>query len=186
MDTNVYDMKSNLEGERARLEKANISQSAKDAITEFLDSVRIGDVSSHRIFFYAVRLRLTAEMMQDSFLAPDLKSVQKFVANLKTTTSRRGSEYSQNTINDFRIALKRFYKWKGLLTPEIAEILKKREIKANKRSEDIITQSEVRSLISNAVSPRDKFLIALAYDSGCRISELLTMRIRSRRIILES
>jgi integrase/ribosomal protein L40E len=178
MDTTVYDMRSNLEGERARLEKADISKSVKDAITEFLDSVKIEDVSSHRIFFYGVRLRLTAEMMKDSFLHPDLKTVQKFVANLKTTTSRRGSEYSQNTINDFRIALKRFYKWKGLLTPEIAEILKKREIKANKRSEDIITQVEVRSLISHAVSPRDKFLIALAYDSGCRISELLTMRIK--------
>ena len=99
MDTHVYDMRSNLEGERARLEKADISQSAKDAITEFLDSIKIEDVSSHRIFFYGVRLRLTAEMMQDSFLAPDLKSVQKFVANLKTTTSRRGSEYSQSRIS---------------------------------------------------------------------------------------
>jgi integrase len=179
MDTSVYDMKDNIRGEMARLEKAEISESAKESIKEFLDSVSAKEVTTHRIYFYAVRLRLLASFMGDDFLDPNVKNVTRLIMSLKNSESRRGSSYSANTMNDFKIALKRFYMWKfKSLEPEISDLLKKRESKANKRSEDIISQAEVREIISHANSPRDKFLIALAYDSGCRISEILTLRIR--------
>ena len=179
METSVYDMKENLKGEIARLDKAEISESARESIKEFLESVSAKDVTSHRIYFYAVRLRLLASFMGKDFLNPNVKNITKLIMNLKNSESRRGGAYSANTMNDFKIALKRFYLWKfKTLDPEVADLLKKRESKANKRSEDIISQGEVREIISSANSPRDKFLIALAYDSGCRISELLTLRIR--------
>ncbi len=179
METSVYDMRENLKGEMARLEKAGISESAKQTIREFLDSVSAKEVTSHRIYFYAVRLRLLAEFMGNDFLDPNVKNVTKLIMKLKNSESRRGGSYAANTMNDFKIALKRFYLWKfKTLDPEVSDLLKKRESKANKRSEDIISQAEVREIVSHANSPRDKFLIALAYDSGCRISELLTLRIR--------
>ena len=179
MDTSVYDMKENLEGEMARLERAGISDYVRESIKEFLESVSVKEVTSHRIYFYAVRLRLLAEFMREDCLRPDVKNITKLITRLKNTESRRGGSYSANTMNDFKIALKRFYIWKfKAIDPEINDLLKKRESKANKRSEDIISQAEVREIVANAISPRDKFLIALAYDSGCRISELLTLRIR--------
>lgn len=179
METSVYDMKENLKGEIARLDKAEISESARESIKEFLESVSAKDVTSHRIYFYAVRLRLLASFMGKDFLNPNVKNVTKLIMKLKNSESRRGGSYSANTMNDFKIALKRFYLWKfKTLDPEVADLLKKRESRANKRSEDIITQAEVREIISHANSARDKFLIALAYDSGCRISEILTLRIR--------
>ena len=174
----MYDMRGNLAGEMQRLDRAEISDEAKEAIKEFLESVSVKEVTSHRIYFYAVRLRLIAEFMGEDFLKPDNKKITKFITKLKSTESRRGGAYSANTLNDFRIALKRFYVWKfKSIDPDVADLLKKRESKANKRSEDIISQDEVREIIGNAKSPRDKFLIALAYDSGCRISELLTLRL---------
>lgn len=187
METSVYDMRANLDGEMKRLEKADISAEGKEAIKEFLESVSVKEVTFHRIYFYAVRLRLIAEFMGKDFLQPDEKNVRTFIMKLKGAESKRGSAYSANTLNDFKIALKRFYVWKfKTLPPEIHDLLKKRESKSNKRSEDIITQAEVRKIIDNAggahKSPRDQFLIALAYDSGCRISELLTLRIRDVKI----
>lgn len=118
-------------------------------------------------------------MMRDDFLKPDEKKVQRFINDLKKMDSRRGSPYTQNTLNDFRIALKRFYLWKfDSLDSKTLDLLKKQESRTNKRSEDILSADEVKDIIGNAKSPRDKFLISLAYDSGCRISEFLTMRIR--------
>jgi len=183
MDTSVYDMRTNIDKELERLERSDISDLSKEAIKEFLDSVTVKEVTNHRIYFYAVRLRLLADFMKDDFLNPNVKSVTRLITTLKSIDSRRHSPYSTNTLNDFKIALKRFWIWKfKTIDPEIQEILKKRESKSNKRSEDIITQAEVRDIISHTNSPRDKFLIALAYDSGCRISELLTLRIRDVKI----
>lgn len=183
MDTSVYHMKGDIEKERQRLEKSTISGEGKKAIMEFLESISVMDVTNHRIYFYAVRLRLLAKFMGEDFLKPSGKNVTKLINTLKSSNSRRGTAYSNNTMNDFKIALKRFYIWRfKVLDPDISDLLKKRESKANKRSEDIISQDEERSIIANAISPRDKFLIALAYDSGCRISELLTLRLRDVRI----
>lgn len=45
--------------------------------------------------------------------------------------------------------------------------------------EGMITEEDVKLLIKNAEHPRDKAFISLLYESGCRIGELLTLRIKN-------
>lgn len=54
METNVYDMRSNLEEEYQRLEKSDISMEAKESTRGFLDSTGAKEVTMHQIYFYAV------------------------------------------------------------------------------------------------------------------------------------
>ncbi|MEM3829269.1 MAG: site-specific integrase, partial [Conexivisphaerales archaeon] len=47
-----------------------------------------------------------------------------------------------------------------------------------KKPEDLITKEELNDLLKACVNERDKALISLLYDSGCRIGELLTLRVK--------
>ena len=47
-----------------------------------------------------------------------------------------------------------------------------------KLPDDILTQEEIRSLISAARTDRDRAFISMLYESGCRIGELLNLHIR--------
>ncbi|MGP6207544.1 hypothetical protein ACNF42_05905 [Cuniculiplasma sp. SKW3] len=104
-----------------------------------------------------------------------MKNITKLITKLKTTKSRRNGTYSANKLRDFKMGLKRFYfsKFK-IICPEIANLLKIRESKANKRSEDF-SQSEVMEILASANSLRDKFLIALArfWMQGIGVSEIV-------------
>ncbi|MCL5988533.1 MAG: tyrosine-type recombinase/integrase [Candidatus Thermoplasmatota archaeon] len=56
------------------------------------------------------------------------------------------------------------------------------EIKPNvnrlKKSEDLLIKEELNKIIENAMNPRERALFSLMYDSGCRIGEILTLRIK--------
>lgn len=183
MDTNVYDMDHQISMERARLENSGLSSDVQKSIIGFVNHVSSKQVTKHRQYFYSVRLRLIAERMGNQFLEPDIETVEELINNLQNGESARHGPYTANTINDFKVALKRFYMWKfrnreGMI--DVLDILKKSGSgSANKKSEDIITQKEVRELIAACEhNSRDQLLISMLYDSGCRISELLTMRIK--------
>ncbi|MCL4341066.1 MAG: tyrosine-type recombinase/integrase [Candidatus Thermoplasmatota archaeon] len=48
--------------------------------------------------------------------------------------------------------------------------------KNGKKPEDLITPDEFNKLLNYAGNTRNKALISLLYDSGCRIGEILGMR----------
>ncbi len=73
----------------ARPERTEIYDSAKESIKEFLEFVSAKEVTSDRIYFYAVRLRLLAEFMGEDFLRPDVKNITKLITKLKSSESRR-------------------------------------------------------------------------------------------------
>lgn len=92
------------------------------------------------------------------------------------------SQYSPKTKQNVRIVVKSFFKHaqgEDLFYPKhIAWI--KTGIKNEKKltPSDILTESEIKLLIQNASTVRDKAIIALLFDAGIRVGELLNMRIR--------
>jgi integrase len=44
--------------------------------------------------------------------------------------------------------------------------------------QDILTEQEALKLISSARSIRNKALISILYESGCRIGEILTLKMK--------
>src|SRR3989344_1712454 len=55
--------------------------------------------------------------------------------------------------------------------------MKKKQNKT-KLPEELVTEEEVKKMISVADKPRDRALLAALYESGCRIYELLTIRMK--------
>jgi integrase/recombinase XerD len=92
-------------------------------------------------------------------------------------------DYSEYTKYDFRVILKMFYKWlegKDEFFPKkITWMKKSMKNLDHKLPEELITEDEVLRMTEAAINPRDKTLILVLYETGCRIGELLSLQMRN-------
>lgn len=166
----------NLDSEWNRYQKNKVPEDVVKTVKRFIRHLNLTDIGEKRQYFYAVRLRKVYEIMQESFLNPTKDDIMELMDTLKHR------DYEENTVEDYKTTIKRFYKW--LLNddegfpPEVAWIKRKSRIGRTKKPEDLITENEINSLIDNCTNSRDRALFSLLYDSGCRIGEILTLRIK--------
>lgn len=175
----VYDTKKLIERERRKLSdpKSKIPKDVQTTIKSFIDDMRLKEnIGEHRQLFYLTKLRVIYRWMGDSFLEPDENDIKRAV-------ERINKDYDKpNTRDDYKVAVKRFYRWligKDKVVPEFVQWIKLSSANEHKKEkpEKIISPDEYKKLLDACLKPRDKALLALLYDSGCRISELLTLRI---------
>ena len=183
-----------LQRELDSLDKRGLSVKVVNKIREFDKDMAIQGKSSTgeglstgRRYAYVLRLRKIADLIPDKFLNPTEKDLKFVVSKIAEKRIKWGSgdfhKLTQNGLQAYLVALKKFYKWhlgKNKSYPECVEWIKignghpSREIKP----ESLITQEEVNQLIAVCENARDKAIFSTLYDSGIRLGELLTMRIR--------
>lgn len=116
------------------------------------------------------------------------KDIERVVAKVEVAKRQDGSAYTDEHKVRTRTIIKAFYK--HLLGEDMYYPLQVAWIKTTgKRSErvlpqDILTEEDVLKLIDTAINQRDKAMIALLFDSGIRMGELLSMK--KKDIDLES
>jgi site-specific recombinase XerD len=93
----------------------------------------------------------------------------KFLADIQN------SNYSYYTKHDYKVTIKKFYKWLGKekIVSWIKTSLKKNELPLP----EILTREETLKLIQASRTVRDKALVSVLFESGCRIGELLNLKI---------
>jgi len=89
---------------------------------------------------------------------------------------RRRNTSSQWTVNGDIIALRKFYEW---LIPgnDLFAGIKIKQPKNYLPVEQLITPDDVKKLIGSCRCQRDRALILLLWDSGCRLNEVLSRNI---------
>lgn len=90
--------------------------------------------------------------------------------------------YTAHTKHDYKIVVKRFFKWlRGTKNyPDEVEWIKTTIKEANTMiPEDLHTEEDINKLIDAAKHPRDKAMVAFLYESGCRVGELLSLKIKN-------
>jgi len=92
-------------------------------------------------------------------------------------------DYSEYTKYDFKVVLKMFYKWllgKDEDFPKVVKWLKPK-LKGGKFKlpEELLTAAEVEKLAAACTNARDKALVLILYESGCRIGELMYLRLKN-------
>lgn len=91
--------------------------------------------------------------------------------------------FAEHTKYDFKIVLKMFYKWlKGddeNFPSEISWLKPRLKNEKHKLPEELLNEDEILKLAETARHPRDKALILALYESGCRIGELLTLKLKN-------
>lgn len=191
----IHNFKRRIEVQLKFLEQDKISDENKKLIRKFYDEELLQDenVGYGRQEKYIRTLRQIALQIKkdlDMVIKEDITRLMNYM---------RQTEYSDaGKKREFKVGLSKFYKWlrcevgypknypikelRGIKTDEgqkPREILKVKLTKNNnnhKIPKDYPTEEEVLKLIENANRLRDKCLISLLYESGCRIAEILTLQ----------
>ena len=147
------------------MQKANLSLTNSKLIDVFMKELSLRGLSERRKAKYIILLRKFSKVKLSKITK---RNVDKFFFYLRDSTL--SDETKQDYWNMFRI----FIRWER---PKIDLSNYKLKIRIKtKLPEEILTLDEIRKIILSAKSIRNRAIISLLYDSGCRPSELLNLQ----------
>lgn len=156
---------------------SSISERNKELILQFKDECFATGLGKLRVLKYLYSTRKLAEWLNVDFDKATKANIKTLVAEIEK------SSYSENSKHDFEVAIKKFYKWlKGdeNTYPEEVRWLKTTMKNSKiKIPEDLIMENEVKDLVNAAECERDRAFVFLLYESGCRIGELLGLKLKN-------
>jgi integrase/recombinase XerD len=170
--------KARLESALKRIKKSEICEENKKLLLKYHDFLVVTGLSNCRILKYMSQLRRVAESIGKEFEAVTKDDLMGFVAGLERES------YSEWTKSSYKIVIRRFYTWIGGSATHPEKVA---WIKVNVRKDrltlpssgDIITPEDIKVMIEKTRNLRDRALISTLWESGCRIGELATIRIRN-------
>jgi len=149
----------------------------KQAILDFCRARLARGSSRLRVVKCAYCLRFLAHWLKMTFAQASKNDLISLVGELEQ------QDYAEYTKYDFKIVLKLLYKWlKGndeTFPPEISWLKPRLRNNAHKLPEELITEEEVLEMARATNNPRDKALVLLLYETGCRIGELLSLKVKN-------
>lgn len=132
-------------------------------------------LSIPRVVKYLRLLSKIDEQINKDFKLVGKQDIINYLTWLET------SKYSELTKKDFKIGLKKFYKW--MYNGKLPEFMSwvKCTVKNSRRMipQEILSADEVLSMIKFCKNARDKAFISALYESGCRIGEIITLRLKN-------
>lgn len=159
-----------------KIQNSAIPKSNRKAILDFSEFCFSDGLSSRRVLKYLITLSTISNMLQKEFIKVTRTDIEQFVNKIER------SAYAEWTKHDYRVALKKFFRWlrktEDDYPPEVKWIHTTMRKNRTKLPEEILTLEEVEALVKAAMTTRDKAFIASLYESGCRISELLNLKMK--------
>lgn len=144
-----------------------------ELLLDFERDLRLKDYSSARIYKLLSTLRVIARHIGFAFDEATEDDLKDLIA---WTNSR---DVSEATKEDYRIVTKRFYKWlNGGEHPEIVDwISTSSSHSKDVLPENLLEEEDVERLLGSCLNPRDRALVAVLWETGARIGELIDLAI---------
>lgn len=152
----------------------NVNPNNIKTLLDFDDELCIKNYSKNtRISYLASVVKLLEFIKQKSLKQLEKRDIISFLTKLKEEGIKEGS------INTIHSRITNFLLWlnKGKY-PACIKDLKPKRNRNIKLPKDIPTEEDVRKLIEVANSERDKAIVSALYESGCRASEFLNIKIK--------
>lgn len=165
-----------------------------EILKEFCESSNISPVSQEIVEEYI--MDMTIENVKPSTLLYNAKIMKYFLSNVKTDLDKldvkdckqlqaalHNKDCAESTKKMYMIGFKRFLHWYGRNKGnrkymDLADSMKRKSKIERKVPSDLLTESEIMQMIEATTNHRDAAIIATLYESGCRINELLSCRIK--------
>ncbi|MGV8084834.1 MAG: tyrosine-type recombinase/integrase [Candidatus Bilamarchaeum sp.] len=177
-DIDLYNYPKRLESAIDKLNKdSKIDPKNKKDIISF-SKIRLAKGSTHgRVAKVIYCMNYWAQWIEKPFKETNKDDLIIAVGELENT------KLAEHTRYDLKIVLKMFYKWlegnDETMPSKIAWLKPKIKNHKHKLPEELLTEEEVLKLVDAAGNVRDKAFILIIYESGCRIGELLTLKIKN-------
>ncbi|MBP7053720.1 MAG: tyrosine-type recombinase/integrase [Phycisphaerae bacterium] len=174
----IHEHDRQLTGVLSRIQRhPRISEANKATILRFYERLMADTLSLPRVIYYLNRLSMIATWIHTDFEKVTRKDIEEVMGRVNRM------DYTEWTKKDYRVAVKKFFKWlrgcdeKGVYPPEVRWISTNVSIDKQELPHNLPNEEDVKKMIEAAEHPRNKALIASLYESGCRIGELAALRI---------
>ncbi len=159
------------------MKKKKITASNKTLILEFDRYLKVNmNITLTRRIKYVRILTTCAEFLGKDFKKASFKDIQMVVEKIED------SNWASATKKDYKMLLKRYYKYllgKDVEYPPNVKWIKARlEYNIHTRKEELLTEDDIQKMLAVAQNYRDKAFIHVLYESGGRIGEIGTLRIK--------
>ncbi len=163
--------------EKSIKEHDQISETNKELLLKMKRDFSLDGLSAAWQQNMLSRLKKMASMAEFNFDEANEDNLKDLIEKVQKR------DISERTVVNYKGAIKRFYKW--LNDGEYPELVEWINTTYNERNntlpEDILTEDDIFELIDNAKTARDKAIIALLWESGARIGELIDLKVKDLR-----
>ena len=176
-NSNNYQLKR-LQADLKRLESSDkITQQHKEKIFKFLDLVNAQGRSPATKRNIVWALMTIGEILGKPFEDATYDDIVRVVGAIENKYQSKKSKKA------LKAEIRRFYKWlrqSAEYPPEVSWIKldSKLETETNVKPEDLLSDEEIDALAKASLNPRDVALVYMLRESGCRVGELLNLRIK--------
>jgi site-specific recombinase XerD len=150
-----------------------------ELVEKFETQLNLNNYSIGRIEKYWSFLKSIHKNLDVCFNEVKKEDLERFVI----FTGNNG-EWSENTKKDFKIIVKFFFRWliNDALEGDYPKLVSWIKVRMKKNNEEVpaqvLTKDEIELLSNSTNNLRDKAFVRILYESGCRISEFLGIRIK--------
>tara|TARA_Y100000310_G_scaffold38650_1_gene36186 strand:- start:1059 stop:2261 length:1203 start_codon:yes stop_codon:yes gene_type:complete len=161
------------------IEKSDLSQEDKNIITRFHDTCLTEGLSICKLERYLYDLLRFANMLEGSLKNATKEGIRKVVVGLEK------KEWTSNSKRTFKIMIRKFYRTieeideSGVYPERVRWIKPNSNMGQKKLPEDLLNDHDVQKMLEVSEDLRDRALIAVLYESGCRIGEVGSMKIKN-------
>ncbi len=159
-----------------------ISKENKTIIQEYYSDLLV--MSSYKDATICNKLQilpLVFETYHEDLTKLTKKDIKILLAKIETHETPGGKRWCLSTKFNYKSKLKQFIKYlhtENFITEPLDLLIKPKMPLSTIQPQDIPNNNEAELMISNALNLRDKAMIALVYDIGARIGEVLSMKIK--------
>ena len=155
---------------------SRLNREDREVLKKFMTKLRSDNASGGTQVNYVVALTKLGKFLNERKLSfhtlQDKTVLEEFFAE-------RRKKLCGRSLNLQKRQVKKFYKW--LDKPEVTEDIeinsKDDSLRLKLKSTDMLTEKEVMALIDCASTVKRKALLAMLWDSGARIGELLSIKL---------
>ncbi|HLE06950.1 MAG TPA: hypothetical protein VI790_06350, partial [Candidatus Nanoarchaeia archaeon] len=160
----IHDWDKRMNYAMSRLDSSIVSDGNKHLIKDFVNYSLASGISKARIERYITVLRQFGLQISKGFKDLDKSDFIQLIGLLES------SNYKLWTKVTYKTVLRKFVTWLYDVeeAPACVKWIDVSSKNVKRMPEEILTQEEVKQLIEGAKYERDKALISVLYESGCR------------------
>jgi len=154
-----------------------------DKFLDFLDELALGRVnkgkkiSQNRLCKYVTSMKMPLEYWGKELEKIKLEDIKKFEKDLTPgkIKTRSGEEYSENSKVDTKKTIKIYFRWR-LGEGKALDLVGWFDTRPPVKTPDFLKEEEIELLYRSCRNARERYLIAIIFDSGARAEEFLNIR----------
>lgn len=183
--TDIHHYSQKLDYYRKKIKDSSLSEEELAKVNEFVNHKLSEGTSKGRVMRYLQSLKILLPHIDFNLTNPSEENIKELLAKINSN-SVKDKELSVWTLCEYRKFLKNFY---SFIKPDMNLDFIKTHPKKSKQPkidpDELPGPEEVNKLLRNANNKRNKCLIAVCWDSGGRIGEILNLKWKDIRFTEE-